>query len=132
MAETKNSPSIILVAETGADIPAETARRRGIEIVPMHVSFGAETRDDGSFPSEEICAYYERTGELPKTSGSMPEDFTRVFDAIHQRAPQAQILYLAYSSVTTCSYQSAQIAVKGRDYVTPSFLHCQSSFSYLR
>ena len=118
MAETKNSPSIILVAETGADIPAETALRRGIEIVPMHVSFGAETRDDGSFPSEEICAYYERTGELPKTSGSMPEDFTRVFDAIHQRPPQAQILYLAYSSVTTCSYQSAQIAVKGRDYVT--------------
>ena len=110
--------NIILVAETGADIPPELAQRHGIRIVPMHVSFGSETRDDGTFPSEEICAYYERTGVLPKTSGSVPEDFIRVFDDIHASQPDAQILYLAYSSVTTCSYQSAQIAAEGRDYVT--------------
>ncbi len=110
--------SIILVAETGADIPPELAQRYGIRIVPMHVSFGSETRDDGTFPPEEICAYYERTGVLPKTSGSVPEDFIRVFDDIHASQPDAQILYLAYSSVTTCSYQSAQIAAEGRDYVT--------------
>ena len=109
---------IILVAETGADIPPELAQRHGIRIVPMHVSFGSETRDDGTFPPEEICAYYERTGVLPKTSGSVPEDFTRVFDDIHASEPEARILYLAYSSVTTCSYQSAQIAAEGRDYVT--------------
>ena len=48
---------IILVAETGADIPPELAQRHGIRIVPMHVSFGSETRDDGAFPPEEICAY---------------------------------------------------------------------------
>ena len=110
--------NIILVAETGADIPPELAQRHGIRIVPMHVSFGSETRDDGTFPSEEICAYYERTGVLPKTSGSVPEDLIRVFDDIHASQPDAQILYLAYSSVTTCSYQSAQIAAEGRDYVT--------------
>lgn len=109
---------IILVAETGADIPPELAERYGIQIVPMHVSFGDTTRDDGTFPSEEICAYYDRTGQLPKTSGSMPEDFIRVFDDIHRRWPAARILYLAYSSLTTCSFQSAQIAAKGRDYVT--------------
>ena len=40
-------------------------------------SFGDVTRDDGTFPSEEICAYYERTRELPRTSGSTPEDFSR-------------------------------------------------------
>ena len=43
---------IILVAETGADIPPETARQYGIYIVPMHVSFGDGTRDDGAFPSD--------------------------------------------------------------------------------
>lgn len=110
--------NIILLAETGADIPPELAARHGIEIVPMHVSFGETARDDGTFPSEEICDYYERTGELPKTSGSTPEDFVRAFDRIHSRAPEAQILYLAYSAVTTCSFQSARIAAKGRDYVT--------------
>ena len=83
-----------------------------------HVSFHDAARDDGSFPSEEICAYYDRTGELPKTSGSTPEDFVQAFDRIHDRWPEAQILYLAYSSATTCSFQSAQIASKDRPYVT--------------
>lgn len=109
---------IILVAETGADIPPSEEERYGIQIVPMHVSFGSETRDDGTFPSEEICAYYERTHGLPKTSGSTPEDFRIVFDKIHGQHPEAQILHLAYSAVTTCSYQSALIAAEGRDYVT--------------
>lgn len=110
--------NIILVAETGADIPPELAQRYNIQIVPMHVSFGDVTRDDGTFPAEEIGAYYERTKKLPKTSGSTPEDFKSAFDRIHARWPDAQILYLAYSSVTTCSYQSAQIAAEGRGYVT--------------
>lgn len=109
---------VILVAETGADIPSEIAAQYHLHIVPMHVSFGDKTQDDGAFPSEEVCAYYNRTGELPKTSGCTPEDFNAVFDEIHSCWPEAQILYLAYSSVTTCSYQSAQIAAEGREYVT--------------
>lgn len=111
-------PRIILVAETGADIAPELAQRYNIQIVPMHVTFGTDTRDDGTFPSEEVCDFYDRTGTLCKTSGSVPEDFTKCFDEIHTRWPNAQILYLAYSSATTCSYQSAQIAAEGRDYVT--------------
>lgn len=111
-------PNVILVTETGADIPPELVQEYGIQIVPMHVTFDTETRDDGAFPAEEICEFYDRTGILPKTSGSTPEDFTKAFDAIHAQWPDAQILYLAYSAVTTCSYQSAQIAAEGRDYVT--------------
>lgn len=109
---------IILLAETGSDIPAETARQYGIYIVPMHVSFGEETLDDGTFPAEEVVSYYKKTGKLPKTSGCVPEDFERIFDQIHKENPESQILYLAYSSVTTCSYQSGQIAAENRDYIT--------------
>ena len=66
------SRKLLLMAETGADIPPELAEKYNIQIVPMHITFGAETKDDGSFPSEEICAFYDRTGILPKTSGSVP------------------------------------------------------------
>lgn len=110
--------SLILLAETGSDITPELAKRYGIRLVPMHVAFDTETRDDGSFPPEEIRDYYRRTGKLPTTSGSTPEDFVQIFDAIHAEDPEAQILYLAYSAVTTCSYQSAVIAAEGRDYIT--------------
>lgn len=109
--------SIILVAETGSDITPELASQYGIYVVPMHVTVGQETFDDGVFPAEQICDYYKQTGKLPTTSGSTPEDFEKVFDRIHAENPDAQILYLAYSAVTTCSYQSAMIASQDRDYV---------------
>lgn len=109
---------IILVAETGSDLTAEAAEENGIHLVPMHVSFGDKTLDDGAFPSEDICDYYQRTGTLPQTSGSSPEDFAKVFDAIHAAHPDSHILHLAYSAVTTVSYQSAVLAAEGRDYVT--------------
>lgn len=109
---------IIVVAETGSDVTAELAKKYGIELVPMHVSFETETLDDGTFPAEKIVEYYNTTGKLPKTSGSTPGDFEVKFDEIHTKYPDAKILYLAYSAITTCSYQSAVIASENRDYVT--------------
>ena len=38
---------MILVAESGSDITPEMAQENGIVIVPMHVSFGGKTYDDG-------------------------------------------------------------------------------------
>lgn len=109
--------NIILVAETGSDIPKDIAKEMGIFIVPMHVTMGDETFDDGTFPVEKICEYYENTNKVPKTSGSSPQDFIKVFDEIHRLYPDKQILHLAYSAATTCSYQSALIAAEDRDYV---------------
>lgn len=108
----------VIIAETGSDITKEMADKYGIYLVPMHVSFGSETKDDGSFSIEELFEYYEKTGDLPKTSASMPVDFEKVFDEIHEKTPQAHIIHLAYSKATTCSYQNAIIAAEGRDYVT--------------
>lgn len=109
---------IILVAETGSDITAELAQRYAIEMIPMHVAFDDVTLDDGTFPAQQIVDYYKSTGKLPRTSGSTPDDFIPVFDRIHAQHPDAHILYLAYSAITTCSYQSAVIAGEDRDYIT--------------
>ncbi|MBR5486241.1 MAG: DegV family protein [Oscillospiraceae bacterium] len=110
---TKN---IILVAETGSDTPKELAQQLGIVLIPMHVSMGGETFDDGTFPPEDVCSYYDKTGKIPTTSGSTVYDFESVFDSIFQNNPNAQILYLAYSAVTTCSYHSAELAIEGKPY----------------
>lgn len=109
---------IILVAETGSDIPANMAEEKGIHLVPMHVSMNNTTYDDGKFPPEDVCAYYNKTGKVPKTSASSPGDFTVAFDEIHEKYPDAHIFHLAYSAVTTASYQSAVIAAENRNYVT--------------
>lgn len=108
----------ILLAETGADIPADMAAQYGIWTVPMHVAFGDVTRDDGTFPVEEVYAHYEKTGTLTKTSGCTPGDFEKVYAEIREKEPEGHILHLAYSAVTTCSYQSAIIAAEGKENIT--------------
>lgn len=108
---------IIIVAETGSDVPAVEAAELGIELVPMHVSIGDRTIDDGTLDPAEMLEECRQLGVLPKTSGCTPGDFAEVFDRIHAEHPEAQILYIAYSAVTTCSYESARTAAEGRDYI---------------
>ena len=108
--------SIILLAETGSDITPELAAKHNVRLVPMHVSLGDVTLDDGSFPAEDVHAYYERTGKTPTTSGSTPYDFEKVFEEIFSGNPDAQVLYLAYSAVTTCSYHSCELALEEKPY----------------
>ena len=107
---------ILISAETGSDITKELARELGILLIPMHVSMGNETLDDGTFAPEEVCAYYDRTGKVPTTSGSTPYDFESVYDKLFAEDPDVQILHLAYSAVTTCSYHSCELAVEGKPY----------------
>lgn len=108
----------ILLAETGSDIPADLAARYGVETVPMHVAFGDVTKDDGTFPTTDIYRFFETTGTLTKTSGSTVGDFEQIFDRLQRESPGKHILHLAYSAVTTCSYQSALIAAEGRKDIT--------------
>lgn len=108
--------SIILLAETGSDITPELANALNIRLVPMHVSMGEKTLDDGTFPAEDIHTYYERTGKTPTTSGSTPYDFEKVLDEIFAENADAQVLYLAYSAVTTCSYHSCELALEEKPY----------------
>ena len=107
---------ILISAETGSDITKELARELGVVLIPMHVSMGSETLDDGTFAPEEVCAYYNRTGKVPTTSGSTPYDFESVYDRLFEEDPELQILHLAYSAVTTCSYHSCELAIEGKSY----------------
>ena len=103
------------MAESGSDITPELAAQFGISIVPMHVTFGGETRDDGAFPVNEMFDHYKATHEPPRTSGCTPHDFEVAFERVLGENPGAQILYLAYSACTTCSMQSAVMTADGRD-----------------
>ena len=106
-----------IVAETGADIPADLVERYHLHIVPMHVTVGNDTYDDGALAPADMYERCRELGVMPHTSASTPGDFATVFDVIHAEQPEATIIYLAYSAVTTCSYESALTAAAGRDYV---------------
>ena len=108
---------ILLMAESGSDITPEIAAKYGITIVPMHVAFGGETRDDGFFPVTQMFEHYAKTRDLPRTSGCTPHDFEVVFDRVQSEHPGQPILHLAYSACTTCSMQSGMIAAEDRENI---------------
>lgn len=82
---------VVIVAESGADIPASQVARWGIEVVPMYVTLGDKTFDDGAVASADMLARCAETGQIPRTSASTPSDFSRVFDRIHAEKPDARI-----------------------------------------
>ncbi|MDO4428948.1 MAG: DegV family protein [Atopobiaceae bacterium] len=110
-------PKIVITAETGCDVTPAEAAELGVVLVPMHVTIGEKTIDDGELTPAEMLEQCRQLGVLPKTSGCTPHDFQVVFDRIHAEDPEAQILHVAYSAVTTCSLASAEAAAEGRDYV---------------
>ncbi len=102
----------VLVTESGGDLAQKYVDLYDVKIVPMHVNFGDETYDDSDLKSQDVFDYYDKNKVLPQTSGSTPGDFTKVFNEINENYPGAEIIYIAYSSVTTVSYNSARIAAE--------------------
>lgn len=113
----KKSACTLIVAETGSDIPAELAAAYDINIVPMHIAMGNETLDDGKFPIQIIYDYYKHTRKVPTTSATNPEEYREMFETLHNKFPEKQILHLCYSAVTTATYQNSLIGSEGMDYV---------------
>lgn len=102
----------IITTESGSDLPKELIERYNVYIVPMHVTMGDQTYDDGSFDVQEVFDYYDQNEILPKTSGTTPQDNTKVFQQIFDKYPDAHIIHIAYSAVTTVSFNAANIAAE--------------------
>lgn len=102
----------IIVTESGADIPKEVIEKYDIRIVPMHVTFGGVTYNDGEVGAEDVFKYYEQTKSLAQTSGSTPFDAASIFEGIKKENSEAEIIYVACSSALTISYNSARLAAE--------------------
>lgn len=102
----------IITTESGSDLSKEMIERYNVKVIPMHVTMGNETYPDGSFDVQNIFDFYDETETLPKTSGSTPQDNIEAFKEVFATYPEAHIIHIAYSSVTTVSFNSANIAAQ--------------------
>lgn len=108
----------IITTESGSDLPKELINKYQVRIIPMHVTMGDKTYQDGSFEVGKVYDYYDQTNQLPKTSGSTPNDNSQVFQQIFDEYPHSHIIHIAYSAVTTVSFNSARIAAENFDNIT--------------
>lgn len=108
---------IILVTESGADMPLDLAKLHNIQVVPMHVIMGDKSYADGSMAVTEVYDYYQRTKKVPSTSATNPDEYQGAFKRITEENPGCIILHVGYSSKPSCSYQNSIIASEGMENV---------------
>src|SRR3990172_2050665 len=75
--------TIKVVTDSTADLPLELARRFGVEVVPLYVHFGTETRKDGvDIGPEEFYEKLVHSRQLPTTSAPSPRVFLEVYSPL--------------------------------------------------
>lgn len=99
---------MILIADSCADMTLEDSKERGIEVLPLTINIGDENyRDQIDISSEEVLQAIT-DGKRPKTSQVNPENFVESFKPHVEKGES--ILYIAFSSELSGTYQSAVIA----------------------
>jgi fatty acid-binding protein DegV len=74
---------VILVTESGSDMPLDLMKLHNIQVVPMHVIMGDKSYADGSIAVIEVYDYYKRTKKVPSTSATNPDEYQSVFERIY-------------------------------------------------
>lgn len=97
-----------LIADSCSDISVEELDRMEIEMVPLKITIDdRDYLDQFDISSTEVLDAISE-GKRPLTSQANPEDFTKVFQKYVGR--KEPLLYIAFSSELSGTYQSAVIA----------------------
>ena len=71
--EEGEMPSITIITDTDASLPAKVAARHGVTQVPIMIHFGAEMlKSDEEIDNATLFARVDREGRLPTTSAPSP------------------------------------------------------------
>jgi DegV family protein with EDD domain len=103
-------PSVAVITDTDASLPADVAGRYGIQQVPILVHFGEETLKTGEeIDDAQLFARVDREGKLPTTSAPSPGLFAEAFEAAFEGGAQA-IVCLCVSGEISGTHGAAVVA----------------------
>lgn len=103
--------SIKITATSTCDLPPQLLERYQITMVPLYVSFGGNTYQDGvDAVPEDIFRHVEGGGQLPTTSAVNIADYQELFARL---SPQYDsVLHITIGSEFSCCYQNALVAAE--------------------
>lgn len=98
---------VVITADSAADLPRETAKIFGIEIMPMNVIVdGKEKKDGVSITAPEIFDYVDRTGIIPKTSAVSPGEYADFFEKFGDKS----VIHFSFCSKLSSTHRNAKLA----------------------
>lgn len=103
--------SIKITATSTCDLPPELLERYQITMVPLYVSFGGNTFQDGvDAAPEDIFRHVEGGGQLPTTSAVNIADYQELFARLSPKYDS--VLHITIGSEFSCCYQNALVAAE--------------------
>jgi DegV family protein with EDD domain len=103
---------ILFTTESGSDVPLELQKKYGIIVLPMHVTMGNRTFDDGSVPISELYDYFDKTGDTPKSSADNVQDYIDFFTRLRKDHPDSVIYNFALAAGISTNYEHSVVAAR--------------------
>ena len=100
---------IRILVDTSSDYTVEEIKAKGLELVPMHITFGEEDyRDVYDLTKDAFYELLTSNEEFPKTSQPTPQDFVDIFEDVQENGDEQICILL--SSKLSGTFQSAALA----------------------
>ena len=107
---------IIISSDSTCDLSAELKEKYGIKIIPLGITLGTKVYRDGvDITPDDIYAYHEKTGELPKTTASNVGECIDYFTELKKDGDA--IIHFTISSTMSSTYNNTCMAAEDFDDV---------------
>ena len=114
-----------ILVDSASDIDLEEAKEYGVELIPMEISFGNETYEDGvTLSHDEFFEKLIETDVMPKTSRISAYRFEEKFAGMTEEDEETEIVCITLSSELSGTYDEAKRAAAnfgGKVYAVDSF-----------
>lgn len=93
--EAASTRKFAVITDSTADIPVSLASERQISVVPLSVTFGEETFEDGDLTQEQFFARMQAAPSLPTTSQPSVGAFTEAYRKALDRFPEVVSVHIS-------------------------------------
>ena len=109
---------IKVTCDSTCDLTPELYESYGVEVLPLGITLGEELHYDGvDVAAEDLFAYADSTGTLPKTSALSPLEYEKAFRPYVEQG--YAVIHINISSEFSSCYQNACLAAEELGNVYP-------------
>ena len=102
---------VIVTCDSTCDLNPDQIERFHLRVIPLYMRLGDEEHRDGvDITNEQLFAYVERTGQLPKTAASTVEDYYENWKPYVEQG--YEVVHINISSELSACHQNACTAAQ--------------------